>query len=136
MEERSRRVGLAVVVLVALAVPASASSAATSERRPDVRSALPSALVVVRLPAGACAQRRMAAVVTVTDRQRRPLARTRVVVRAGTWINPASGVTGATGKVTLQIVPLPFRRGPITLSVTATPPGRAAVTKLVPLPAC
>lgn len=133
-----RRVGLSVVVLVALCVPFSAWSAVTSASgAPDLRAA-PSTgtLVTVRLPLGACAQRRMFAVVAVTDRQLRPLARVRVVIRGGTWISPASGVTAATGKVTLPIRPLPFRRGPVTLVTTATPTDRPAVTKQRTLPAC
>ena len=105
---------------------------------PSARSALPSTgtVITVRLPPGACVPQRTQAFVTVTDKQRRPLARVRVVIEAGTWITPASGVTAATGKVTLLIRPTPFRRGPIILATTATPTDRPAVTKQVTLPAC
>ena len=65
-----------------------------------------------------------------------PARRVRVVMKAGTWVTPASGVTAATGKVTLLIRPTPFRRGPIILATTATPTDRPAVTKQVTLPAC
>ena len=131
-----RRVALSGVALVALCAPFSAWSAVTAA--PDVRSALPSTgtVVTVRFPVGACVPRRTQAFVTVTDKQRRPLARVRVVMKAGTWVTPASGVTAATGKVTLLIRPTPFRRGPIILATTATPTDRPAVTKQVTLPAC
>ena len=128
-----RRMGLSGVVLLALCVPFSAWAQA-----PSARSALPSTgtVITVRFPPGACAPQRTQAFVTVTDKQRRPLARVRVVMKAGTWITPASGVTAATGKVTLLIRPTPFRRGPIILATTATPTDRPAVTKQVTLPAC
>jgi hypothetical protein len=139
MRTSSRRVGLSVVVLVALCATVSAWSAPTAtggarELQSTVQST--GTLLTVRFPRGACAQQRLSASVTVTDGQRRPLARVRVVIRAGTWITPAAGVTGATGKVTLQIRPVPFRRGPLVLVATASPPGRPAVTKQLPLPAC
>src|SRR5215207_1681503 len=132
MRANRRRVGLSLVVLVALCLPLSAWSAVISARgAPALRSAVPSTgtVVTVLLPPGACSSRRMSAVVTVKDGQRRPLARVRVSMGAGTWIGPAAGVTGATGKVTLQIRPVPFRRGPYVLKTTATPTDRAAVTK-------
>ena len=135
----TRRLGLSAMVLLALCLTSSASSAAISTGEElDVWSALPStgALLTVRFPLGACASRRTQAFVTVTDRQRRPLKLVRVVVRAGTWIGPVAGVTSATGKLTLQIRPVPFRRGPLILATTATPTDRPAVTKQLKLPAC
>ena len=121
------------VLLVALCAPSSSAGGAA-----DVQSATASTgtLVSVRFPLGACAYRRTPAYVTVTDAQRRPLARVRVSVRAGTRISPAAGVTATTGKVTLQIVPVPFRRGPLVLTLTAAPTDRAAVTKQFTLRAC
>jgi hypothetical protein len=135
----SRRVRLWVVVLVMLGAPLSAWSAVTSAGvGPGLRPAAASTgtVLTVRLPSGACAQARLSAVVTVTDRQRRPLARVRVTLRGGSRISPAIGVTAATGKVTLRILPVPFRRGPVVLTVTATPTDRLAVTKQLTLPGC
>ena len=75
-------------------------------------------VVAVRVSAGACAQRPGQALVTVTDRQRRPLARTRVVIRGGERMRPAAGVTGTAGRVTLRLVPRTLRPGPLLLTVT------------------
>jgi hypothetical protein len=135
----SRRVGLSVVVLVALCATVSAWSAPTSTGGARaLQSTVQSTgtLLTVRFPRGACAQQRLSASVTVTDRQRRPLARVRVTLRGGSRISPAFGVTAATGKVTLRILPVPFRRGPVVLTVTATPTDRVAVTKQLTLPGC
>jgi hypothetical protein len=134
----SRRVGLSVVVFIALCAPFSASTVASAGGAPDLRSALPSTgtLLTVRFPLGACGSRRTPAFVTVTDRQKRPLARVRVTVQAGTRISPAIGVTDAMGKLTLMIRPNPFRRGALTLTATARPTDRPAVTKQLALPAC
>ena len=134
-----RRLGLSVVVLLVLCLPVSAWSAVTSAGEGlDMWSALRStgAVLTVRFPVGACASLRTQAFVSVTDRQRRPLKLVRVVARAGTRIGPAAGVTGATGKLTLQIRPVPFRRGPLILATTATPTDRPAVMKQLTLPAC
>jgi hypothetical protein len=105
-----------VVVLLALWLPVSASSAVTSAGEGlEARSALPStgAVLTVRFPVGACGSRRTQTFVTVTDRQRRPLKLVRVVVRAGTRIGPVAGVTDATGQADA-----PDPAGPLSAETT------------------